>query len=94
MFGTNDSDILAKSVGLNLSMDNLSQIVKNLLNGSVTLDFSTLPLSLILPAIDTSASGVDQKLRFTFNPEGIAFDFRTGVPLFILDDVRIEYLEN
>jgi hypothetical protein len=94
MFGTNDSDILAKSVGLNLSMDNLSQIVKNLLNGSVTLDFSTLPLSLILPASDTSASGVDQKLRFTFNPEGIAFDFRTSVPLFILDDVRLEYLEN
>jgi len=94
MFGTNDSSVLAKSVGLNLSMDNLSQIVKNLLNGSVTLDFSTLPLSLILPATDTSASGVDQKLRFTFNPAGIAFDFRTSTPLFILDDVRIEYLEN
>ncbi|MGD0169416.1 MAG: hypothetical protein ABSE54_06830, partial [Smithella sp.] len=94
MFGTNSDDVLAKSVGLNLSMDNLSQIVKNLLNGSVTLDFSTLPLSLILPASDTGATGVDQKLRFTFNPEGIAFDFRTSTPLFILDDVRIEYLEN
>jgi len=94
MFGTDSSAVLAKCVGLNLSMDNLSQIVKNLLNGSVTLDFSTLPLSLILPATDTSASGADQKLRFTFNPEGIAFDFRTSVPLFILDDMRIEYLEN
>jgi hypothetical protein len=94
MFGTNSSAMLAKSVGLNLSMDNLTQIVKDLLNGSVTIDVSTLPLSQILPASDTSASGVDQKLRFTFNPEGIAFDFRTSVPLFILDDVRIEYLEN
>ncbi|MGA2553948.1 MAG: hypothetical protein ABSF20_04110, partial [Smithella sp.] len=94
MFGTSDSAVLAQSVGLNISMDNLSQIVKNLISGSVTLDFSTLPLSLILPASDTGATGVDQKLRFTFNPEGIAFDFRTGTPLFILDDVRIEYLEN
>ena len=94
MFGTNSDDVLAQSVGLNISMDNLTQIVKNLLNGSVTLDFSTLPLSLILPASDTSTSGVDQKLRFTFNPEDIAFDFRTSVPLFILDDVRLEYLEN
>lgn len=94
MFGTNSDDVLAESVGLNISMDNLTQIVKNLLNGSATLDFSTLPLSLILPASDTGATGVDQKLRFTFNPEGIAFDFRTSVPLLILDDVRIEYLEN
>ena len=94
MFGTNSDDVLAQSVGLNISMDNLTQIVKNLINGSVTLDFSTLPLSLILPSSDTSATGVDQKLRFTFNPEGIAFDFRTSTPLLILDDVRIEYLEN
>ncbi|MFZ1980842.1 MAG: hypothetical protein WAU61_06005 [Smithella sp.] len=94
MFGTNSDDVLAQSVGLNISMDNLTQIVKNLLNGSVTLDFSTLPLSLILPSSDTGATGVDQKLRFTFNPEGIAFDFRTSTPLLILDDVRIEYLEN
>jgi hypothetical protein len=94
MFGTDSSAVLAKCVGLNLSMDNLTQIVKNLLNGSVTFDVSTLPLSLILPASNTSAAGTDQKLRFTFNPEGIAFDFRTSVPLFILDDVRIEYLEN
>jgi hypothetical protein len=94
MFGTNSDDVLAESVGLNISMDNLTQIVKNLLNGSATLDFSTLPLSLILPASDTGATGVDQKLRFTFNPEGIAFDFRTSTPLLILDDVRLEYLEN
>jgi hypothetical protein len=94
MFGTDSDDVLAQSMGLNISMDNLTQIVKNLLKGSVTLDFSTLPLSLILPSSDTSATGVDQKLRFTFNPEGIAFDFRTSTPLLILDDVRLEYLEN
>jgi hypothetical protein len=94
MFGTNSDDVLVQSVGLNISMDGLTQIVKNALNGSVTLDFSTLPLSLILPSSDTSATGVDQKLRFTFNPEGIAFDFRTSTPLLILDDVRLEYLEN
>jgi len=94
LFGTTDSTVLDVSLGVNLSMDNLTQIFKNTFNGSVTLDFSTLPLSLILPASDTGATGVDQKLRFTFNPEGIAFDFRTGTPLFILDDVRVEYLAN
>ena len=36
----------------------------------------------------------DQKIRVTFNPEGIAFDFRTSTPLLILDDLRIEYIEN
>jgi hypothetical protein len=39
-------------------------------------------------------SGKDQKIRVTFNPEGIAFDFRTSTPMLILDDLRIEYIEN
>jgi hypothetical protein len=95
LFETVDPDVLAKCVGMNLSMDNLTQIIKELLKGSITFDVAHFPISTILSVLGiTTVSGKDQKIRVTFNPEGIAFDFRTSTPMFILDDLRIEYIEN
>ena len=95
LFETDDPDVLAKCVGVNLSMDNLTQITKELLKGSITFNVANFPISTILSVLGiTTVSGKDQKIRVTFNPEGIAFDFRTSTPMFILDDLRIEYIEN
>jgi hypothetical protein len=95
LFETDDPDVLAKCVGVNLSMDNLTQISKELLKGSITFDVANFPISTILSVLGiTTVSGKDQQIRVTFNPEGIAFDFRTSTPMFILDDWRIEYIEN
>ena len=95
LFETVDPDVLAKCVGMNLSMDNLTQIIKELLKGSITFDVANFPISTILSVLGiTTVSGNDQKIRVTFNPEGIAFDFRTSTPMLILDDLRIEYIEN
>ncbi|MCK7515589.1 MAG: hypothetical protein MZV70_74180 [Desulfobacterales bacterium] len=58
----------------------------------MTLQIFRLPL--ILSALGIHVSDKDQKIRVTFNPEGIAFDFRTSTPMLILDDLRIEYIEN
>ena len=95
LFETDDPDVLAKCVGVNLSMDNLTQITKELLKGYITFDVANFPISTILSVLGiTTVSGKDQKIRVTFNPEGIAFDFRTSTPMLILDDLRIEYIEN
>jgi len=85
---------LAKCLGVNLSMDNLTQITKELLKGSITFDVANFPISTILSVLGIRVSNNDQKIRVTFNPEGIAFDFRTSTPMLILDDLRIEYIEN
>jgi hypothetical protein len=94
LFETDDPEVLAKCVGVNLSMDNLTQITKKLLNGSITFDVASFPIPLILSAVGIHPSDKDQKIRVIFNPEGIAFDFRTSTPMLILDDLRIEYIEN
>jgi hypothetical protein len=94
LFETDDPEVLAKCVGVNLSMDNLTQITKNLLRGSITFDVANFPISTILSALGIRVSDKDQKIRVIFNPEGIAFDFRTGTPMLILDDLRIEYIED
>lgn len=94
LFETNDPDVLAKCIGMNVAMDNLTQITKNLLKGSITFDVKNFPIPLILSALGIHLSDKDQKIRITCNPEGIAFDFRTSIPLLILDDLRIEYIEN
>jgi hypothetical protein len=95
LFETDDPDVLAKCVGVNLSMDNLTQIIEELLKGSITFDVANFPISTILSVLGiTTVSGKDQKIRVTFNPEGIAFDFRTSTPMLILDDLRMEYIEN
>ena len=94
LFETDDPEVLAKCVGVNFSMDNLTQITKQLLNGSITFDVKNFPLPLILSAVGIHPSDKDQKIRVIFNPEGIAFDFRTSTPLLILNDLRIEYIEN
>lgn len=75
-------------------MDNLTQITKELLKGSITFDVANFPISTILSVLGIRVSNNDQKIRVTFNPEGIAFDFRTSTPMLILDDLRIEYIEN
>jgi hypothetical protein len=93
LFETDDPEVLAKCIGVNLSMDNLTQITKQLLNGSITFDVANFPIPLILSALGIHPSGKDQKIRVIFNPEGIAFDFRTSTPVLILDDLRIEYIE-
>jgi hypothetical protein len=75
-------------------MDNLTQITKGLLKGSITFDVANFPISTILSVLGIRVSNNDQKIRVTFNPEGVAFDFRTSTPMLILDDLRIEYIEN
>jgi hypothetical protein len=75
-------------------MDNLTQITKELLKGSITFDVANFPISTILSVLGIRVSNNDQKIRVTFNPEGIAFDFRTSTPMLILDDLRIEYIED
>jgi hypothetical protein len=75
-------------------MDNLTQITKKLLKGYIIFDVAKFPISTILSALGIRVSDKDQKIRVTFNPEGIAFDFRTSTPMLILDDLRIEYIEN
>jgi hypothetical protein len=94
LFETDDPDVLAKCLGVNLSMDNLTQITKELLKGSITFDVANFPISTILSVLGIRVSSNDQKIRVTFNPEGIAFDFRTSTPMLILEDLRIEYIEN
>ena len=94
LFESDDPDVLAKCLGVNLSMDNLTQITKELLKGSITFDVANFPISTILSVLGIRVSNNDQKIRVTFNPEGIAFDFRTSTPMLILDDLRIEYIEN
>jgi len=94
LFETDAPEVLAKCVGVNLSMDNLTQITKKLLKGYITFDVANFPISTILSALGIRVSDKDQKIRVTFNPEGIAFDFRTSTPMLILDDLRIEYIEN
>jgi hypothetical protein len=94
LFETDDPDVLAKCLGVNLSMDNLTQITKELLKGSITFDVANFPISTILSVLGIRVSNNDQKIRVTFNPEGIAFDFRTSTPMLILDDLRIEYIED
>ena len=94
LFETDVPEVLAKCVGVNLSMDNLTQITKELLKGSITFDVANFPIPTILSVVGIHVSGKDQKIRVTFNPEGIAFDFRTSTPMLILDDLRIEYIEN
>ena len=94
LFESDDPDVLAKCLGVNLSMDNLTQITKELLKGSITFDVANFPISTILSVLGIRVSNNDQKIRVTFNPEGIAFDFRTSTPMLILDDLRMEYIEN
>ena len=94
LFETDAPEVLAKCVGVNLSMDNLTQITKKLLKGSITFDVSDFPISTILSALGIRVSDKEQKIKVTFNPEGIAFDFRTNTPMLILDDLRIEYIED
>ena len=94
LFETDVPEELAKILGVNFSMDNLTQIVKKLLKGSITFDVADFPIPAILSVLGIHPSGKDQKIRVTFNPEGIAFDFRTSTPMIILDDLRIEYIED
>jgi len=94
LFGTDVPELLAKILGVNFSMDNLTQITKELLKGSITFDVANFPIPVILSALGIRPSGKDQKIRVAFNPEGIAFDFRTSTPMIILDDLRIEYIED
>ncbi len=85
----------AKSLGANLSMDNLSQFVGTLLNGHITLDAASLPIPLAIPGWSADKGpGVEQKMNISFKKEGIAFDFRASTPLLILNDLRMEYTEN
>jgi len=91
----NDVAEQAKSLGANLSMDNLSQFVSTLLDGHITLDAASLPIPLAIPDYSGNPGpAVEQKMNISFNKEGIAFDFRFGTPMLILNDVRMEYLEN
>ena len=92
----NDAAVQAKSLGVNLSMDNLSQFVSTLLDGSVNLDAASLPIPLAIPGWSgDKGPGVEQKMNISFKKEGIAFDFRKGTgPEFTLNDMRMEYLEN
>ncbi len=85
----------AKSLGANLSMDNLSQFVSTLLNGHITLDAASLPIPLAIPDYSGNPGpAVEQKMNISFNKEGIAFDFRKPTPWLTLNDMRMEYLEN
>ena len=91
----NDVAEQAKSLGANLSMDNLSQFVSTLLDGSVTVDAAKLPIPLAIPNYSGNPGpAVEQKMNISFNKEGIAFDFRFGTPMLTLNDMRMEYLEN
>jgi len=91
----NDLAHQTKSLGVNLSMDNLSQFVGTLLNGYVTLDAASRPIPLAIPGwSEDPGPGVQQKLKISFNKEGIAFDFRMFTPMLTLNDMRMEYLEN
>ncbi len=94
LFETDAPEVLAKCVGVNLSMDNLTQITKKLLKGYIIFDVAKFPISKVLSVLGIRVSDKDQKIRITFNPDGIAFDFRTSTPVLILDDLRIEYIEN
>lgn len=77
----------AKCLGINMSMDNMSQFLAAFLEGYLSFDAANLPIPLAIPS---SSNG---KLHVTFNKAGVAFDFRLGTPLLILNDMRMEYLD-
>jgi hypothetical protein len=87
---TNDND--SSAIEVSLSQENMTQFVSELLNGNVVIPALSIPTAV--PSYDNVKPAVLQQMKISFNRNGIAFDFTTANPLLIINDLRIEYLEN
>jgi hypothetical protein len=90
----------ASSIEISLSQVNMTQLVGEMLNGYVLIPALDIPTAI--PDYKGVKPTPAQELKISFNKAGIAFDFsdytdtKTGecAPVIILNDVKIEYLEN
>jgi hypothetical protein len=77
---------------ISLSQANMSQFVGEMLNGNVVVGAIGIPAAV--PNYAGVTPAVDQEMRISIKKEGVIFDFKTDAPLIIINDLRIEYLEN
>jgi len=77
---------------ISLSQANMSQFVGEMLNGSVVVGALAIPAAV--PNYAGVTPAVDQEMRISIKKDGVIFDFKTDAPLIIINDLRIEYLEN
>jgi hypothetical protein len=82
----------ASAIGVSLSQENMSQFVGSLLNGTVVIPALDIPTAV--PNYKGVKPAVPQDFRITFNKSGVAFDFNSENPMLIINDIRIEYVEN
>lgn len=87
---TNDNDTSA--IEVSLSQENMTQFVSELLNGNIVIPALGIPTAV--PSYKDVKPAVLQQMKISFNKNGLSFDFTTGNPLLIINDLRIEYLEN
>ncbi|HEY9160047.1 MAG TPA: hypothetical protein VIS94_03045 [Desulfomonilia bacterium] len=80
------------AIEVSLSQENMTQFVSELLNGNVVIPALDIPTAV--PSYKDVKPAVLQQMKISFNKNGIAFDFKTANPLLIINDLRIEYLEN
>ena len=80
------------AIEVSLSQENMTQFVSELLNGNIVIPALRIPTAV--PSYKDVKPAVLQQMKISFNKNGIAFDFTTGNPLLIINDLRIEYLEN
>ncbi len=80
------------AIEVSLSQESMTQFVSELLNGSIVIPALSIPTAV--PSYGNIYPAVLQQMKISFNKNGIAFDFTTANPLLIINDLRIEYLEN
>ena len=71
---------------ISLSQTNMSQFVGALLDGNVVVDALYIPTAV-------STKNISKKFKISFKKEGVVFNFKTDEPLLIINDLRIEYIE-
>ncbi len=82
----------SSAIEMNLSQENMTQFVSEVLDGDVIIPALSIPTAV--PYYGNIDPPVNQQMRISFNKNGIAFDFNTENPLLIINDLGIEYLEN
>ncbi len=82
------------NLGVTLTQYNLNQILGSLLGGTPISFYDAGifgELIIIIPANDGTKT---QALKITFNPAGLAFDLRGTDMILMINDLRLEYVEN